>query len=102
VSSPAPELSNAEKRVLKARAQLLEPMMKLGHAGMSDAFLQGLDSALTLHGLVKMKFTDFKEQKHELAPQIAEKTGSTLVMQVGNVAVFYRAKVASEEKDEAD
>jgi hypothetical protein len=37
VSSPAPELSNAEKRVLKARAQLLEPMVKLGHAGKAAA-----------------------------------------------------------------
>ena len=67
--------------------------MKLGHAGMSEGFLQGLDTALTLQGLVKMKFTDLKDQKHALAPQIAEKTGSTLVMQVGNVAVFYRPKV---------
>jgi RNA-binding protein len=92
MSAPGLELSNAEKRALKARAQSLEPVLKLGHAGMSDAFLKSLDSALTLHGLVKMKFTDFKDQKHDLAPQIAEKTSSALVMQVGNVAVFYRPK----------
>ena len=92
MSTPAPELSNAEKRELKAKAQRLEPMVKLGHAGMSEAFLKTLNAALTLHGLVKMKFSDFKDQKHELAPQIAEKTASTLVMQVGNVAVFFRAK----------
>ena len=93
-------MSNAEKRALKARAQLLDPVVKLGHAGMSEAFLRSLDSALTLHGLVKMKFTDFKEQKHELAPQIAEKTGSTLVMQVGNVAVFHRAKPVAQASDQ--
>ncbi len=85
-------LTNAEKRVLKAKAQHLEPVVKLGHAGVSDAFIQSLNDALTRHQLVKMKFTDFKEQKHELAPQIAEKTASTIIMQVGNVAVFYRAK----------
>ena len=95
MSTPEPELSNAKKRELKARAQSLEPMVKLGHAGMSEAFLKSLDAALTLHGLVKMKFSDFKDQKHELAPQIAEKTASTLVMQVGNVAVFFRAKPAA-------
>ncbi|MEK0448955.1 MAG: hypothetical protein RL088_1223 [Verrucomicrobiota bacterium] len=89
-------LTSAEKRALKSKAQLLEPIVKLGHAGMSDAFLQSLDTALTLHGLVKMKFADFKEQKHELAPQIAEKTGSEIVMQVGNVVVFYRRKPAPE------
>jgi len=85
-------LSNAEKRDLKARAQKLEPIVKLGHAGLSDAFLASMEAALTTHGLVKMKFTDFKEEKKTLAPQIAERTGSALIMQVGNVAVFYRAR----------
>lgn len=93
-------LSNAEKRELKARGQLLEPVVKLGHAGISDAFLRSMDAALARHGLVKMKFTDFKEQKHELAPQIAEKTASALVMQVGNVALFYRPKNAAQQTDD--
>lgn len=87
-------LTNAEKRDLKARAQRLEPIAKLGHGGMSEGFLKCLDEALTVHGLVKMKFTDFKEERKTLAPVIAEKTASTLIMQVGNVAVFFRAKPA--------
>jgi RNA-binding protein len=89
-------LSNAEKRELKARAQRLEPAIRLGHAGVSDSFLKGLDEALTRHGLVKVKFTDFKEEKKALAPQIAEKTGSVLIMRVGNVAVYFRPKPAAE------
>jgi RNA-binding protein len=85
-------LTNTEKRDLKARAQRLEAVVKLGHGGMSEAFLQSLDAVLTQHGLVKMKFSDHKEEKKKLAPQIAERTGSALVAQVGNVAVFYRRK----------
>jgi RNA-binding protein len=85
-------LTNAQKRDLKAQSQRLEPVVKLGHGGMSDAFLKGMDEALAEHGLVKMKFSDHKEEKKTLAPQIAERTGSTLVAQVGNVAVFYRPK----------
>ena len=88
-------MTNAEKRDLKARAQPLEPIAKLGHAGMSEAFLKSPDEALTVHGLVKMKFTDFNEERNTLAPAIAEKTGCTLVMQVGNSAVFLRAKPAA-------
>ena len=88
-------LDNATKRDLKARAQKLEPIVKLGHAGLTDGFVRSLDAALAQHGLVKMKFTAFKEEKHELAPQIAERTNSEMVMQVGNVAVFYRAKQES-------
>jgi len=84
-------LTNAEKRKLKARAQRLEPVVKLGHAGLSDGFVGSLDAALKIHGLVKMKFTDFKEERKTLALQIAERTGSALILQVGNVAVFFRA-----------
>ncbi len=86
-------LTNAEKRDLKARAQRLDAILRLGSAGVSDAFLKSLDEALTLHGLVKIKFTDFKEEKKSLAPEIAEKSGSELIMRVGNVAVYYRPKV---------
>ena len=85
-------LTNATKRDLKARAQRLEPLVKLGHGGMSEGFLKSLDAALTAHGLVKIKFTDFKDEKKTLGLQIAEKTGSVLVQRVGHVAVYFRAK----------
>jgi RNA-binding protein len=87
-------LSNPEKRALKARAQRLDAAVKLGHAGMSDAFLKSMEEALAAHELVKMKFSDFKEEKKTLAPEIADRTHSELITLVGNVAVFFRAKAA--------
>ena len=87
-----PPLTNAAKRELKARAQRLEPVVKIGHAGVTSEFLASLDRALSDHELVKIRFTDFKEEKKTLAPQIAEKTGSELIARVGNVAVFFRAR----------
>lgn len=88
----SPPLSSATRRDLKARAQRLEATVKLGHAGVTDAFLKSLDTALTTHGLVKVRFGDFKDEKKALAPQIAEQTGSELIQRVGNVAVYFRAK----------
>jgi RNA-binding protein len=95
-------LSNAEKNDLKARAQRLEPVLKIGHSGVTPAFLASLDAALTQHGLVKVRFTDFKEAKKTLAPQIAEQSGSTLIMRVGHVAVYYRPPGASSDRAAAD
>ena len=46
---------------------------------------------------MKIKFADFKDQKKELAPQLAEKTGSHLIMRVGNVMVLHRPTPAAEE-----
>jgi|SRR5579872_1024876 len=91
-------LSNAEVRKLKARAQLLEPMFKVGKAGLSEGFLKSVDEGLSHHELVKVKFVEFKEEKKTLAPLLAEKTCSQLIMRVGNVVVLYRAK-SSEKED---
>jgi RNA-binding protein len=85
-------IPNSLKRELKARAQLLEPVVKVGHAGVSDGFIEGLGRALDDHGLVKVRFTDFKEEKKRLAGEIAERVGAELVTRVGNVAVYYREK----------
>ncbi len=83
-------LTNAQVRKLKALAQHLEPVARVGKGGLSEPFLKSVDEALTCHELVKVKFADFKEEKKELAPVLAEKTASLLVMQVGNVVVLYR------------
>jgi RNA-binding protein len=83
-------IPNSLKRELKARAQLLDPILKLGHAGLTEAFVQSLGDALDHHGLVKIRFTDFKEEKKRLAVEIAERTGAELIARVGNVAVYYR------------
>jgi RNA-binding protein len=89
-------LTNAEIRKLKARAQLLEPMFKVGKAGLSEGFVKSVDAGLTHHDLVKIKFVEFKDEKKTLAPALAEKTSSHLIMRVGNVAVLYRRLPAVE------
>jgi RNA-binding protein len=93
-------LSNAQLRDLKAQAQRLKAAMKVGKEGLSPQFLAALDEVLKHHALVKVKFDEFKEQKKELAPQLAEKSGSHLVTRVGNVAVLYRSKPIDEKQPE--
>jgi RNA-binding protein len=90
-------LNNSQTRKFKAAAQLLEPMLKVGKAGLSEGFIRSVDMALAQHELVKIKFTEFKEQKKELAPQLAEKTASHLIMRVGNVMVLHRPKPVAAE-----
>jgi RNA-binding protein len=90
-------LSNPEIRKLKAAAQRIKATFKIGKAGLSPQFLQSVDEGLKHHELIKVKFDEFKEQKKELAPVLAEKTSSHLIMQVGNVVVLYRQKPEAPE-----
>lgn len=94
-------LHNSQLRKFKAAAQHLEPMLKVGKAGLSDGFLRSVDTALTQHELVKIKFAEFKEQKKELAPLLAEKTGSHLILRVGNVLVLHRPPPGAESPSPA-
>jgi RNA-binding protein len=77
-------------RELKSRAQLLKPVIKLGKAGATSEFLAELNKLLDLHGLVKLRFEGFKDERKTLSKELAEKTGSTLVQQVGHTAVYHR------------
>lgn len=84
------KLPNPVLRQLKALAQKLPPATHVGKAGLSDAFLQNFEALLSVHELVKVRFMDFREEKHELAESMAVKTQSHLIWIVGHVVVFYR------------
>ncbi|MGV3772980.1 MAG: YhbY family RNA-binding protein [Verrucomicrobiales bacterium] len=84
------QLTNPQLRKLKGRAQLMNPDLKVGKNGVSESFLKMVEQELIRKELIKIKFDELKEQKKELARQIAEKTGARLVMQVGHVVVIYR------------
>lgn len=42
-------LSNPQIRRFKAASQRLEPMLKVGKAGLSDGFVRSVDEALSEH-----------------------------------------------------
>ena len=92
------ELTNPQIRKLKALAQRLEPALKVGKNGITDAFIQSTSEALTKHELVKIKFVDFKEEKKELSATLAEKTHSEAIMRVGHVVVLYRQNAEPEKQ----
>ena len=87
-----PSLTSADRRRLKGKAQLLEPVLKVGHNGVGEAFLASVEKELVLHELIKIKFSDFKDQRRELSDQIATATNSALLQVVGHVAIFYRPR----------
>jgi RNA-binding protein len=84
------ELSTKQVAHLRGLGQRLEPMVHVGQAGLTAALLASVNQALDSHELVKVKFHALKEQKKQLAPELAERTGSVLVQRVGHVVVLYR------------
>jgi RNA-binding protein len=79
-------------RELKARAQKLKAVIHVGHDGLTDTLVAALDQALTDHGLVKVRFTDHKPQRKTLSLELATRTQSRQVLQVGHTLTLYRPK----------
>ncbi len=90
-------MSEAEPKLreLKARAQLLKPSLRLGKAGASPEFIAALNDILQQKELVKVKFDDFKEKRTPLSRELAERTASILVQQVGHTVVLFRRRTSS-------
>jgi RNA-binding protein len=84
------DLTKTQIRGLKARAQHLEPLLRVGRNGLSESFLASLSDALKHHELVKIRFEEHKDRRRELAAEMAERSGSRLIWIVGHVAVLYR------------
>jgi RNA-binding protein len=89
----ATALSARERATLKARAHALEPVVRLGHAGLSDAAVAQVDGALDAHELIKVKIGEGdRDARAALADQLCARTGAALVQRVGRVLVLWRPR----------
>ncbi len=84
------ELSTKQIAYLRGLGQRLEPTVHFGQAGLTDALLASLNQALDNQELVKVKLHAHREEKKQLAPQLAERSSSVLVQRVGHVVLLYR------------
>lgn len=94
------KLTTRERTQLKARAHHLKPLVRVGQAGVSDAFIAEVDRALSHHELIKVRVdTDDRETREVLADDICARTGAASVQRLGKTLVLWRPK--PEEPDEA-
>jgi RNA-binding protein len=83
----------SERKKFKSKAHHLKPVIKIGKLGLTEALIKAADKALLDHELIKVKFIDFKEEKRELADEIAKKTKSEIIDIIGNMLILYRENV---------
>lgn len=84
--------TSRQRRHLKGLAQRLEPAVRVGDAGITEAVLRALDEALRHHELVKVRMRQPADKK-AMAARLAEATGATLLGLVGHTVVLYRANL---------
>ncbi len=86
-------LTARDRARLKARAHALEPLVQIGHAGLTDALVGEIDRALAAHELIKVRAgSQDREARAQLYGEICARTGASPVQQVGKVLVLWRKK----------
>ncbi|MBP3743740.1 MAG: YhbY family RNA-binding protein [Treponema sp.] len=92
------ELNSKQRKILEKAAHDLQPVVIVGGAGMTEGVIQMADKALADHELIKVKFNEYKEEKQELTTELSEKTNSTLVRIIGNIAILFREAEKEEDR----
>jgi RNA-binding protein len=86
-------LTNKERAHLKARAHALEPVVHIGHSGVTDALVAEVERALTAHELIKVKIgVDDRAARVAIGDEIATRTDATAVHRVGKVLILWRPR----------
>ena len=88
-----PPLTARERSFLKARAHPLEPIVTVGHDGLTDAVVKEIDRALGVHELIKVRVNaGDRTARRTLFEEIAARTEAEAVQQVGKVLVLWRPR----------
>ena len=88
---PAPILTGKQRKQLRGLAHALEPVIHVGHAGVTYAVTRAIDAALQTHELIKVRLHE-PEDKKGASTALAQQTGAALCGLVGHTAILYRPR----------
>lgn len=84
-------LTKNKRKELQKKANLLKPIIMIGHKGLTDAVFAEIDGALNIHELIKVRIRG--SDKNECAEQclkIEQELNAEIVHKIGFITVFYR------------
>jgi RNA-binding protein len=86
-------ITSRQKKLLKARAHALKPVVITGAAGISAAVLAEIDRALQHHELIKVRINaETGLQRTEWVQEVSAELHADTVQTVGHVVTLYREK----------
>jgi len=87
------KLTERQRKYLRREAHALKPVLSLGDKGITDSFLQELDSTLEHHELIKVKVrTGDRELRDQALEELIAHSNATLITRIGNIATLYRPR----------
>ena len=86
-----PDLNTQLKKSLRGVAHNLDPVVAVSERGVTDGIIEETERALSDHELIKVKvLSPDRISRGAIATALARSTSSTVLQQIGKVAVLYR------------
>lgn len=84
-------LTGKQKRYLRSLAHHLDPIFQVGKNGTNDHLIRHINDAIEKRELMKVSILNNNlDDKHEIAEELASKTGSELVQVIGSTIILYK------------
>lgn len=84
-------LTPAQRKVHRADAHHLDPVVLIGGDGLTDAVKKEIDAALKAHGLIKVRvFSDDRAQREAFLTELAEELSAAAIQHIGKLLVLWR------------
>ena len=88
---PAIQLTPAERKVHRAEAHHLDPIVMVGGDGLTPAVKKEADAALKAHGLIKVRvFSDDRLARDAMLRELAEELDAAPIQHIGKLLVLWR------------
>ena len=85
-------MKGKDRAELRAEAHHLQPMVHIGHQGLTESAREALNDALRTHELVKVAVSRTLEgvKPKEFAGEMAESLGAEVIQAIGRKITLYR------------
>ncbi|WP_180684135.1 YhbY family RNA-binding protein [Tepidicella baoligensis] len=85
------ELTPAQRKVHRADAHHLDPVVLIGGDGLTPAVKKEVDAALKAHGLIKVRvFSDDRTERESYLQTLADELGAAPIQHIGKLLVLWR------------
>jgi RNA-binding protein len=100
---PQIQLTPAQRKVHRADAHHLDPVVLVGGDGMSPSVIKEIDKALNAHGLIKVRvFSDDRVAREAMFQAVTEELSAAPIQHIGKLLVMWRPMPEKEKSVDED
>ena len=100
---PQIQLTPAQRKVHRAEAHHLDPVVMIGNDGLTAAVTREADAALKAHGLIKIRVLgDDRAAREAIYMQLADALNAAPIQHIGKLLVLWRPLPAKEKAVDED